>query len=133
MEKKMIRAHALRLSSVCIAVTAALASVAAAAATTTICGFSGGDPVHGKVVYAQTCVACHGANGRGTIPGAPDFKKKGGVLTKPHTALTDHIERGYSSPSSPISMPPKGGNPGLSVQDIKDVHAYMHQAFGCGK
>lgn len=129
----MSRASVLRISSICIAFTAALTSVAAAAGTLTICGFSGGDPVRGEVVYTQTCVACHGANGRGTIPGAPNLRKKGGALTKPHAALTHHVENGYSSPSSPISMPPKGGNPGLSVQDIKDVHAYMHKAFGCGK
>ena len=98
----------------------------------TVCGFSGGNPTHGAAIYAQTCVACHGADGRGRIPGTPDFTKRGGVLRKPHAALQAHILHGYSSPNSPISMPPRGGNPGLTDQDIRDVHAYLHKAFGCG-
>ncbi|MDE2462439.1 MAG: cytochrome c [Alphaproteobacteria bacterium] len=110
----------------------ATASLALAAGSPTLCGFKGGDPAHGKVIFEQTCSACHGADGHGVIPGAPDFTKKGGVLSKPHSALAAHIENGYSSPDSPMSMPPRGGNPGLSDQDINDVHAYLHQAFGCG-
>lgn len=98
----------------------------------TVCDFAGGNPTRGAAIYAQTCVACHGSDGRGRIPGAPDFTKKGGVLSKPHSALQVHIEHGFSSQSSPISMPPRGGNPGLTDQDIRDVHAYLHKAFGCG-
>lgn len=110
----------------------ASAMLAQAASSASACGFTGGDPAHGKVIYEQTCSACHGADGHGVIPGAPDFTKKGGVLSKPHSALASHIENGFSSPDSPMSMPPRGGNPGLGDQDIKDVHAYLHQAFGCG-
>ena len=98
----------------------------------TVCGFAGGNPTHGAAIYAQTCVACHGANGRGRITGAPNFTRKGGVLSKPHSALQAHIVRGFSSTNSPISMPPRGGNPGLTDQDIRDVHAYLHKRFGCG-
>jgi mono/diheme cytochrome c family protein len=29
--------------------------------------------VSGRQVYTQACAVCHGADGRGTIPGAPDF------------------------------------------------------------
>lgn len=109
------------------------ASFAWAAGSPTLCGFKGGNPDHGKIIFQQTCSACHGADGHGAIPGTPDFTKKGGVLSKPHSALAAHIENGFSSPDTPMSMPPRGGNPGLSDQDIKDVHAYLHQAFGCGK
>jgi len=128
----MTLGRALRKFFVSIA-TLTLPAAAAAAAPQTICGFSGGDPGHGKAIYARACVACHGANGRGTLRGVPDFSKKGGVLTKPHAALQDHIVHGYRSPNSRAAMPPRGGKPGLSDQDMKDSHAYMHKAFGCGK
>jgi mono/diheme cytochrome c family protein len=96
------------------------------------CGFTGGDAARGDKVYHTTCVACHGEDGRGVVPGAPDFTKKGGVLSKPHSSLTLHIKNGFHSPGKPLAMPPKGGNPDLTDQDIKDVHAYLHHRFGCG-
>lgn len=115
-------------------VVAALTFVAASAtaAPQAVCGFSGGDPDLGKAVYAQACVTCHAANGRGKLPGAPDFTKKGGVLTKSHAVLEDHIINGFKSPNSRMAMPPRGGKKTLTNQDLKDVHAYMHKAFGCG-
>ena len=118
----------------CLVSMAALTLPAAAvtAAPQTICGFSGGDPDHGKAIYAKACASCHGANGRGVLPGAPDFTKKGGVLKASHAALEDHIIHGFKSPNSRAAMPPRGGKPGLSDQDMKDVHAYLHKAFGCG-
>ena len=36
----------------------------------------------GKTVYSQTCIACHGANGKGAIPGVSDFTKADGPLIK---------------------------------------------------
>lgn len=95
------------------------------------CGFAGGDWNAGDKIYHETCVACHGGDGRGTIPGAPDFTKKGGPLAKPHNLLTSHIKNGFQAPGAPMAMPPKGGNPDLSDQDIMNVHAYLHHRFGC--
>lgn len=114
-------------------VMATLPAAAAIGAPQTVCGFSGGDPDRGKAIYAQACASCHAPNGRGKLPGAPDLTKKGGVLSKPHAALQDHITNGFKSPGSRIAMPPRGGKPKLTDQDMKDVHAFMHKAFGCGK
>jgi mono/diheme cytochrome c family protein len=91
-----------------------------------------GDPNAGEEIYNGTCVACHGEDGRGVLPGMPDFTKKGGVLSKPHSALAKHIEEGFESGTAPVAMPPRGGDPGLSDQDINDVHSYLHVTFGCG-
>ena len=97
------------------------------------CGFTGGNITNGDKIYHETCVACHGEDGRGAVPGAPNFLQKGGPLSKPHAVMMKHIMNGFSEPGHDLSMPPKGGNPDLSAQDLKDVHAYLHRQFGCGK
>ncbi|MBF0146600.1 MAG: cytochrome c [Magnetococcales bacterium] len=33
------------------------------------------DPFDGAKLYAESCVHCHGATGRGSMPGAPDFSR----------------------------------------------------------
>jgi len=96
------------------------------------CDYTGGDPKAGNAIYHETCIACHGPDGRGAVPGALDFTKKGGPLSKPHATLTQHIKNGFQEPGAPLAMPPKGGNPALNDQQIEDVHAYLHKAFGCG-
>ena len=106
--------------------------VPAYAADADNCGFTEGDPSAGKRIYRYNCLSCHGSRGKGSMPGAPDFNEKGGVLSKPHSALQDHIKNGFRSPGSPMSMPPKGGNLRLTDKDLLDVHAYLHQRFGCG-
>ncbi|MFQ5346348.1 MAG: c-type cytochrome [Rhodothalassiaceae bacterium] len=89
-----------------------------------------GDPAHGKAVFRGTCVACHGEDGKGVVPGAPDFTDPKGPLAKSDALLLQHMERGYRSPGAMMAMPPKGGNPRLSDQDFRDVLAYLRQAFG---
>ncbi len=88
-----------------------------------------GNVPNGEQIYNQNCVACHGMDGKGTIPGAPDFTTKGGVLSSPDKLLVDRIMNGYQSPGSPMAMPAKGGNPSLSRKDILAVLAYMRQTF----
>ncbi len=99
---------------------ASKAAATAAAAGTTLSG---------RDVYAQTCVACHGKNGKGTVPGAPDFTRSKGVLSQPDETLFSHIKLGFKSPGSAMAMPPKGGNMGLTDDDIKGVVEYLRATF----
>ncbi len=89
-----------------------------------------GDAKKGQAIYSQSCAACHGTDGKGGIPGAPDFTSKNGVLKSPDSVLIDRITNGYQSKGSPMAMPPKGGNASLTAQDISDVLAYIRQRFG---
>ncbi len=92
---------------------------------------SAGDPAKGRKVYQTTCVACHGKNGKGVVPGAPDFTSARSPLAiRSDELLFKHVKEGFQSPGSMMAMPPKGGNPSLTDDDIRDVIAYLHEAFG---
>ena len=91
---------------------------------------SEGDASKGKAIYEGTCIFCHGENGKGEIPGTPDFTKATGVLAQEDAVLIDHITNGFESSGSAMPMPAKGGNEDLGDDDIKNVLAYLHKTFG---
>ncbi|WJW74274.1 c-type cytochrome [Thiohalobacter sp. IOR34] len=84
----------------------------------------------GEAIFSQTCIACHGADGKGVLPGVPDFTRPGGRLAKSDEALLNSIRNGYQSPGSPMAMPPKGGNSALSEADLRAVLGYIRKTFG---
>lgn len=85
---------------------------------------------NGARIFAQACVACHGRDGKGAIPGVPDLTAAGGRLSKPDSVLLRNMINGFQSPGSPMAMPPRGGNPSLTDQDMADVLAHLRATFG---
>jgi cytochrome c5 len=83
----------------------------------------------GNAVYHQSCVVCHGDNGKGAVPGAPDFTSPNGPLKNSDTVLLQRIINGYQSPGSSMAMPPRGGNPKLTNSDLKNALNYIRSAF----
>tara|TARA_R110002110_G_scaffold70800_5_gene189537 strand:- start:6251 stop:6760 length:510 start_codon:yes stop_codon:yes gene_type:complete len=79
----------------------------------------------GREIYGDTCVACHGEDGKGALPGTPDFTDKGGVLSQPRATLIYNIANGFQSPGSAMAMPAKGGNEDMTDEDIKAVLEYL--------
>ncbi len=87
------------------------------------------DPVAGREIYNGTCVACHGDDGTGAVPGAPDFTQQLGPLFQSDAVLMAHIELGLDHMHSLIAMPPKGGDESLTMEDIMNVLEYLHMRF----
>lgn len=83
----------------------------------------------GKTVYDQTCAACHGADGEGAMPGVPDLTASNSVLRKPESELIRNTINGVRSPGSRMGMPPKGGNPALTEEEITSAIRYMRATF----
>jgi len=84
----------------------------------------------GVDIYNQICIACHGSNGKGMVPGAPDFTQPNGRSTQSDDVLPKHITEGFQSSGSPMAMPLKGGNPSLTAADIQAVLGYLREHFG---
>lgn len=84
----------------------------------------------GKDIYTQTCIACHGSDGKGVLPGTPNFTDPKGRLSKSDDELMHSLLNGFQSPGSPMAMPPKGGNSSLTTGDLKNVIQYLRDAFG---
>jgi cytochrome c5 len=91
------------------------------------------DPVQvsaGEKLYNQTCVACHGPSGKGAIPGVADLTKSDGALAKSDDALFKSIKEGFQTPGAALTMPPNGGNPALTDDDIRALLVYLRSTFG---
>lgn len=76
----------------------------------------------GKRLYATTCIACHGADAKGAIPGVPDLRTR---LAKPDPELIGSILKGFQSKGSPLAMPAKGGNQALTEADAAALVLYL--------
>lgn len=90
-----------------------------------------GDASAGEKVYQTTCIACHGPDAKGVPnlgkslhPSDSDF-----VSSQTDEELVEYIKVGrrVDDPlnTTGIDMPPKGGNPALSEQEMHDVVAFM--------
>jgi cytochrome c5 len=78
----------------------------------------------GKKVFNGLCVSCHGTG----LPGAPQFGNKeewAPRIAQGKDTLYQHALHGFSSGAGGVPMPPKGGNPALSDDEVKAAVDYM--------
>jgi len=83
----------------------------------------------GKDLFVGTCSVCHGPTGEG-IPGlGKDLTNSEFIASKSDDQLVDFIKVGRDtedpSNSTGIAMPPKGGNPALSDEELYYIVAFM--------
>jgi cytochrome c5 len=84
----------------------------------------------GERVYAQSCAVCHGADAAGAMPGVPDLGARQGALTKSDSQLLRSLVNGVQSPGAPLAMPPRGGNPALTDDDLRSALDYLRGLTG---
>ena len=103
---------------------AAQAAAAAAAAAKAASQVAYGGTTDGAVIYQNLCGACH-TNGVG---GAPTLTAggMGARASKGAELLHKHAIEGFSGPDGGV-MPPKGGNPALTEEQ---VHATVDWMLG---
>ena len=88
-----------------------------------------GDAVKGQQVYTSTCPACHGPEGKGVEGLGKDMTTSEFIAGLSDAELLDFLHTGRD-PSDPLNttgvlMPPKGGNPALSDEQLLDVIAFI--------
>lgn len=85
----------------------------------------------GQQLFASTCTGCHGPQGQGIPHLGKDLQTSQFAAGLSDAQLVDFITQGRptSDPlnTTHVAMPPKGGNPALSPQDISDIVAYVRE------
>lgn len=88
-----------------------------------------GDPVAGKANYEKVCNACHGMDLKGMAGLGKDLTTSQYVKDRTNTEMLAflHIGRPADDPlnTTGVAMPPKGGNPAFTDQDLLDIIAYV--------
>ncbi len=88
-----------------------------------------GDPVAGKAQFDTVCIACHGPGGVGVEGLGKPFTTSEFLLTVNDQELLEFIKTGrpISDPANTtgVDMPPKGGNPALTDEQLIDIIAYI--------
>lgn len=88
-----------------------------------------GDPVKGEQLFIVTCAACHGPKGEGVQGLGKDMTASAFIASQSDEQLLEFIKKGRdtSDPANTtgVAMPPKGGNPALTDEQLFDIIAYM--------
>jgi len=88
-----------------------------------------GDSAQGQVKFASTCSACHGQDAKGISGMGKDLTTSEFAKGLSDADLITFITKGRDA-SDPLNttgvqMPPRGGNPALTDQDLADIVAYI--------
>lgn len=88
-----------------------------------------GDSAAGEELYGQVCIACHGPGGAGVEGLGKPFTTSEFLQSNTEAELLAFVKTGrpISDPANTtgVDMPPKGGNPALTDEQILDIIAYI--------
>jgi cytochrome c5 len=80
---------------------------------------SGFDLAKGEQIYSNTCIACHLAGMSSAAPKIGNRRDWAKRINQGMETLFEHSLNGFND------MPPRGGKPDLSDQEVKNAVAYM--------
>lgn len=93
-----------------------------------------GNAAAGEETYDSTCVACHAADATGITGLGKDLTNNDFIngLSDAELVAFLAVGRPTSDPDNTtgVDMPPKGGNPSLSDEDLNDVAAFLRTLPG---
>jgi disulfide bond formation protein DsbB len=88
-----------------------------------------GDAANGGKIFATACVACHGPEGKGVTGLGKDLTTSEWVGQQTDEQLVEFIKKGRDASdalnTTGVAMPPKGGNPAMSEQEVADIVAFV--------
>lgn len=92
-------------------------------------GFEKGDAEQGKGLYVQFCSACHGQDGLGLKGLGKDLVHSEFMAGLSDEEMLQYVIEGRTVDdprnTTGIPMPPRGGNPALTDQQIVHIIAYL--------
>ena len=87
------------------------------------------DLAAGKDLYGQSCAVCHGMNGEGMPALGKDLRGNEFVAAHSDAELVAFIKEGrpanHPDNTQGVDMPPNGGNPAYTEDDLAQIVAYM--------
>lgn len=88
-----------------------------------------GDAAAGEGLFQATCSACHGPDAKGLPNLGKDLTTSVFLRSQTDDENLAFVKEGrpmdHPDNTQGIDMPPKGGNPALSDEDILDIIAYL--------
>ncbi len=88
-----------------------------------------GDPAAGEEIFNTTCLACHGQGGIGVQGLGKDMTTSEFIHGQSDADLLTFIKQGrdtsHPDNTTGVAMPPRGGNPALTDEQLLDVIAYI--------
>ncbi|HEX6385679.1 MAG TPA: cytochrome c [Anaerolineae bacterium] len=88
-----------------------------------------GDPVAGETLFVQSCSACHGPEGEGIEGLGKDMTTSSFIAGMDEQEFLTFVKTGrpigHPDNTTGVDMPPKGGNPALTDEQLLDIIAYI--------
>jgi disulfide bond formation protein DsbB len=87
-----------------------------------------GDAANGQTLFTGTCSSCHGPDATGIAGLGKDLTTSTFVAERSDAEMIEFLKTGR--PADPLNttgvdMPPRGGNPALTDDDLVDIVAYL--------
>jgi mono/diheme cytochrome c family protein len=87
------------------------------------------DSASGRKLFLGTCASCHGYGGEGLPGQGKSLATSEFVAQRDDVAMMEFVKVGRQTwdplNTTKVQMPPKGGNPRLNDDDLRDIIAYL--------